>query len=118
MRVHQHLEPAAVGGHVTAESPALAQCRGQQPGIDVCRDAVDLVVGSHQAAHVRVLHRHAKRHEEILADDPRRIVARRGVGAPFRLAVHGEMLSGREHVMAIEDVIRALQAVDGGRAHL
>jgi len=54
-----------------------------------------------------------KRHQEILADDSFGVVAGRGVGAAFGLAVHGEMLGGGHHMMVTDLELVALQSGDG-----
>ena len=115
--VHQHLESVAIGGDITAEAPLLAQHAVEQPVVDVRRDAVDFVVGGHDAARVALLDGGLERHQEVLADHAFGIIAGRGVGAALRLAVHGEVLGGGHHVMMIDIELVALQAENGGDAH-
>ncbi len=85
--------------------------------VDVRGHAVDLVVGGHHAAHVRLLDRGLEGHQETLADDALADVGGCGVGAALRLRMHGEVLGGGHHVMAVDEKRIALQALDGGHPH-
>ena len=103
MRADQHLQAVAIGGDVAVKSPLLAQNAVEQPVIDVRGNAVDLVIGGHNAAHMSFLDGGLKGNQKILADDPFGVVARSRVGAAFRLAVHGKVLGGGQHMMAINE---------------
>ena len=115
--LHQHLEPAAIGGHVALEAPLLAEHPVEQPRIDVRRNAVDLVVGSHYAAGVRLDDRGLESREIELADDSLGVVAGRGVGSTLRRPVHGEVLGGGHNVVAVDRKAGALEARDGSHGH-
>jgi hypothetical protein len=117
MSLDQHLQAVAVGRDIAAESPFLAQDAIEQPGIDMRRDAVDLVVRSHYAADFGFFDRDLKRHEEILSNNPLGIIAGRCVGAALGLAVHGEVLGGRDDVRAADQERIPLQPFDCGNAH-
>ena len=95
------MQAVAIGGDVAAEAPLLAQHAIEQPRVHVRWNSVDLVIGSHHAADVRFFDRGLKRHQKIFANDALGIIAGRGVGAALGLAMHGEMLSGRNYVVPI-----------------
>src|SRR2546427_10070045 len=100
MGLHQHLQTVSVRGHVSAEAPLLSQDLIEQPVINVRRDTINFIVGSHYAAHMRFLHRSLKGNQKVFADDPLGIIARRRVRSSFRLTVYREMLHGSNDVMA------------------
>ena len=51
--------------------------------------------------------------QKILANHPLGVVAWPDVRARFRLAVHGKVLRGREHVCLVDERAVALKAGDG-----
>ena len=117
MGLRHHLDSEVVGDDVALESPLLAQNLVQQPAIHVRWHAVDLVVGGHHAAHARLLDRGLEGHKEVLADYALGDVAGRGVGAALGLGMHGEVLGGGHHVMAVDQIRVALQALDSRDPH-
>ena len=117
MRLHQHLQTLAVGGHITAKSPFLAQNFLEQPVIDVGGNAINLVVGGHDAANVRLLDCSLKGHQKILANDALGIISRRGVGTSLGLPMDCEVFHGRQNVMAIDIERIALQSCDCRDSH-
>jgi hypothetical protein len=117
MRRQQHLKAVAVRGNEAAKSPFLAQHTIQQPVVDVRRNAVNFVIGSHHASGPAFAHGGFERNQEDLPNDAFRIVAGRGVGAAFGLAVPGEMFGRRQDMMAVDEERISLQPLDRGHAH-
>ena len=113
----EHLDAVAVGGDESLETPLLAEHAIEEPMVDVGGNAVNFVVGGHDAADVGFLDHGFEGDEEVFANDAFGVVAGGGVRAAFGLAVNGKVLSGGDDVVAADGIIRALQAGDDGDAH-
>ena len=85
--------------------------------IYVRRNAIDFVVGSHDAARMRFAYGGAKCEEIGLAQFAFGEIGWRGVCAALRLAMRGEMLRGGHDVVAVNKEGVALEAFDHGNAH-
>src|SRR2546430_7286258 len=109
MRVHQHLQTVAIGCDKAAEAPLLAEHFIEEPMINVRRYTIDLVVGSHHAAHMAFLDSRLKWNQKILANNAFRIVSRGSIGPAFGLSVHREVLHSRNHMMAVDIECISLQ---------
>src|SRR5450755_943633 len=81
------------------------------------RDAVNFVVGSHDATDMRFLHGRLEGNQKVLSNDALGVISRRRIRSALGLAVDGEMLHRRHHMMAANIERVSLKAGDCGHGH-
>ena len=81
--------------------------------VDVRRDTVNFVIGSHDAANMGFLHGSLKGNQKVFSNNALRVISRCRIRSALRLAVHGEMLHRRHNMMAVDIEQISLKACDG-----
>src|SRR5581483_12185446 len=84
--------------------------------IDMRRNPVDFVVGSHHAPYLCFFDSSPKWDKEIFPNHALRVIPGSCVRSTLRLSMYGEVLGRGEHMMAINQVVRPLQSLNGGNA--
>ena len=95
----QLADAIAIRDDEAPKAPLAAQHFLQQPGVDMHRDAIDLVIGGHHRPDSGFHHRRLEGLQVILAQFAFGEIGRGAVPPAFRLAMGGEMLGGRQHML-------------------
>src|SRR5580700_9550014 len=118
MKIFQIGDAEIIRNQEPVEAPLVSQNVIEQMLVAVRWDTVNLVVGSHHASNVTLLHRVLEGSEKVLADYALGIAPRRNIRAAFGLAVYSEMFRSGHHVSFVEERLVSLQAQNRGKANM